>query len=78
MWYRIVLKDGVQVIHESNYAFTEFLENATTPHSCTGNDWKYYRDTIVKSIIAFRMDEIKYIMEVHEDEIIALKDGRSK
>ena len=78
MWYRIVLKGGVQVIHESNDAFPEFLENATTPHPCTGNDWKYYRDTIVESIIAFRIDEIQYIMEAREDEIIALKDGRSK
>jgi hypothetical protein len=78
MWYRIVLKDGVHVIYESNDVFPEFLENATTPNSCTGNEWKYYRDTIVKSIIAFRIDEIKYIMEADEDDIIALKDGRSK
>jgi hypothetical protein len=78
MWYKIILKDGTIIHYEDSITdFPDFLKEATAN---VGSEWKYYRDTILGYLIGFRISDIKYIVEVLEDEatdLIRIKNGES-
>lgn len=76
MYYKIKLKNGLDIVHENNMSFSEFLDMLTNP--CTGREWTGLRCCIFDVIVGFRISDIDYIREVQEEEIINLKKVNGK
>lgn len=78
MYFKVKLKNGLDIYHESNISFSDCLELATSPHPCTGSEWIGLRCYLFDVIVGYRISDIDYVREIQEEEMINLKKANGK
>lgn len=78
MYFKVKLKNGLDIYHENMMSFSECLEIFTSVNPNNGSEWLGLRCCIFDVIVGYRISDLDYIREVKEEEIINLKKANGK